>query len=167
MSVTVRMDPAVKAAIASIGEHTWTTIKYPHAILDEATGIWVSKAEVTEVPFTAFMCRTKADRVPGRLVVRRIPDVHAEKNRAAGQGTLFDLWRFHAFFTTVAQDVLGTVAADSTQRARDHRTGPRPPQGLRAGAPAERAVRREQCQARPGGHLVQPHPNRRHPHRGT
>jgi hypothetical protein len=33
--------------------------------------------------------------------VRRIPDVHASKKQAAGQGALFDLWRFHAFFTTV------------------------------------------------------------------
>ena len=119
VSVTVRMDPAVKAAITGVGEHAWTTIKYPNAILDEATGTWVSKAEVAEVPYIAFASKSKTDRVPGRLVVRRIPDVHAEKNKAAGQGTLFDLWRFHAFFTTVAPDGPGgldTVAADKTHR---------------------------------------------------
>ena len=116
VSVTVRLDPAVKAAIASIGEDAWTTIKYPNAIFDEATGTWVSKAEVAEVPYTAFVGRKKPERVPGRLVVRRIPDVHAQKKQAAGQGTLFDLWRFHAFFTTVPAEQLDTVAADSTHR---------------------------------------------------
>ena len=116
VSVTVRLDPAVKAAIASIPDDAWTTIKYPNAILDEATGTWVSKAEVAEVPYTAFSSRSKADRVPGRLVVRRIPDVHASKKQAAGQGALFDLWRFHAFFTTVPAEQLDTVAADSTHR---------------------------------------------------
>ena len=116
VSVTVRLDPAVKTAIASIPEGAWTTIKYPNAILDEATGTWVSKAEVAEVPYTAFTSKKKADRVPGRLVVRRIPDVHASKKQAAGQGALFDLWRFHAFFTTVPAEQLDTVAADSTHR---------------------------------------------------
>jgi len=116
VSVTVRLDPAVKAAIASISEDAWTTIKYPNAIFDEATRTWVSKAEVAEVPYTAFSSRSKAERVPGRLAVRRIPDVHAQKKKAAGQGTLFDLWRFHAFFTTVPAEQLDTVAADSTHR---------------------------------------------------
>lgn len=84
VSVTVRLDPAVKTAIASIPEDAWTTIKYPNAIFDEATGTWVSNAEVAEVPYTAFTSK-KADRVPGRLVVRRIPDVHAqEAGRGAG-----------------------------------------------------------------------------------
>ena len=54
--------------------------------------------------------------MPGRLVVRRIPDLNAEKNKAAGQGTLFDTWRFHAFFTTTDPADLDTVAADKTHR---------------------------------------------------
>jgi hypothetical protein len=116
VSVTVRLDPAVKTAIASIPEGAWTPIKYPNAIFDETTGTWVSNAEVAEVPYTAFTSRKKADQVTGRLVVRRIPDVHASKNQAAGQGALFDLWRFHAFFTTVPADQLDTVAVDVTHR---------------------------------------------------
>ena len=52
-------------------------------------------------------------------------------------------------------------------RPRDHRAGPRRPQGLSAGSPAVRAVCREQCLARPRGHRVQPHPRRCRPHRGT
>jgi hypothetical protein len=116
VSVTVRLDPAVKAAIASIPEDAWTTIKYPNAIFDEATGTWVSKAEVAEVPYTAFTSRKKADRVTGPA--RRAPDPRRARvqKQAAGQGTLFDLWRFHAFFTTVPADQLDTVAADSTHR---------------------------------------------------
>ena len=54
--------------------------------------------------------------MPGRLVVRRIPDVHAAAKKAAGQGTLFDVWRFHAFFTTAPADTVDTVAADKTHR---------------------------------------------------
>src|SRR3954454_19840091 len=75
------MDPRVRAAIASIPDDGWTTIEYTNAILDEATGRWISRAEVAEVPFTAFGAQKKADHVPGRLVVRRIPDFNAEKTR--------------------------------------------------------------------------------------
>jgi hypothetical protein len=116
VSVTVRMDNAVKKAIAAIGEDFWTSIEYTDAIIDETTGRWISRAEVAEVPFTAFAAQKKADHVPGRLVVRRIPDFNAEKNKAAGQDTLFDVWRFHAFFTTTDPQVLDTVAADKTHR---------------------------------------------------
>ena len=49
-------------------------------------------------------------------MVRRIPDLNAAKHRAAGQDTLFDTWRFHAFFTTPTRPVLDTVAADKTHR---------------------------------------------------
>ena len=116
VSVTVRMDKAVKKAIAAIDPDAWTSIEYTDAVLDETTGRWVSRAEVAEVPFTAFATQKKADQVPGRLVVRRIPDFQAEKNKAAGQDSLFDLWRFHAFFTTADPEVLDTVAADATHR---------------------------------------------------
>ncbi|MGH3949136.1 MAG: transposase, partial [Pseudonocardiaceae bacterium] len=116
VSVTVRMDKRVKAAIAAIGEDAWTTIEYTDAVFDEATSRWVSRAEVAEIGFTAFAAQKKADQVPGRLVARRIPDFNAEKNKAAGQDTLFDTWRFHAFFTTTDPDVLDTVAADKTHR---------------------------------------------------
>ena len=117
VSVTVRMDQRVKAAIATIGDDAWTPIQYTDAIFDEATGRWISAAEVAEIDFVAFAAQKKADQVPGRLIVRRIPDFNAEKNRAAGQDTLFDTWRFHAFFTTADRKVLDTVAADKTHRA--------------------------------------------------
>ena len=116
VSVTLRMDNAVKKAIATIDAEAWTAIEYTDAVFDEASGTWISRAEVAEIPFTAFGAQKKSDQVPGRLVVRRIPDFNAEKNKAGGQDTLFDVWRFHAFFTTTDPKVLDTVAADKTHR---------------------------------------------------
>ncbi len=114
VSVTVRMIPNIKAAIANIAEDAWTAIEYTDAIRDETTGELISRAEVAEVPFTAFASGKKADQVPGRLVVRRIPDFHAPTDPR--QASLFELWRFHAFFTTTDPQALDTVAADKTHR---------------------------------------------------
>jgi hypothetical protein len=118
VSVTVRMDKRVKAAIAAIADDpdAWTPIEYTDAVWDEPTRRWISRAEVAEVPFTAFASRKKAEQVPGRLVVRRIPDLNTGKNQAAGQDTLFDTWRFHAFFTTVKAEQMDTVTVDKTHR---------------------------------------------------
>ncbi|MFC3480680.1 IS1380 family transposase [Kocuria carniphila] len=113
VSVTARMDKAVKAAIATIDVTAWTGIEYPEAIYDETTGTWTSKAEVAEVPFTAFTSKKKAERIPGRLVVRRIPELNPQDTN---QPMLFGTHRFHAFFTTVDPEVLDTVAADRTHR---------------------------------------------------
>ncbi len=114
VSVTVRMDPAVKRAIASISDGAWTTIKYTDAIFDQATGTWVSRAQVAEIPFTAFSSKKKTEQISGRLVVRRIPDLNPRKGD--GQATLFDTWRFHAFFTTTDAAEVDTVTADQTHR---------------------------------------------------
>lgn len=46
--------------------------------------------------------------------MRRIPDLRPKKDQ--DQGTLFDIWRFHAFFTTTDPDDLDTVAADKLHR---------------------------------------------------
>jgi hypothetical protein len=114
VSITVRLDKRVKAAIATITDDAWTTINYTDAIFDEDTARWISRAEVAEIPFTAFTSKKKTAQVPGRLVVRRIPDLNPKA--ATGQATLFDTWRFHAFFTTSDPDTLDTVAADKTHR---------------------------------------------------
>ena len=111
VSVTVRMDPKVKAAICTIGDGAWTAIEYPDAVYDEDSGQWISRAEVAETPFTAFATRRRSEQVEGRLVVRRIPDLNRPAN--PGQAPLFQLWRFHAFFTTSELD---TVSADKTHR---------------------------------------------------
>jgi hypothetical protein len=114
VSITVRMDPAVKRAIASIDPGAWTTIKYTDAIFDETSNTWISKAEVAEVPFTAFTSKKANEQVTGRLVVRRIPDLNPKTDQ--GQDTLFTTWRFHAFFTTTPADQLDTVTADQVHR---------------------------------------------------
>ncbi|HEY4629839.1 MAG TPA: hypothetical protein VIG96_00930 [Blastococcus sp.] len=71
-SVTASADPAVRKAIASIGEDAWVAINYPEAIWDEDEGRWISDAEVAEVRFTAFTSRRKAEHVTARLIVRRV-----------------------------------------------------------------------------------------------
>lgn len=70
------------------------------AIFDETAGGWISRAEVSEVPFIASL--------------RRIPDVCAEVKKAAGQYTLFDVWRFHLHHRPA--DSLDTLAADRARR---------------------------------------------------
>ncbi|AMT95264.1 transposase [Brevibacterium linens] len=115
VSITVRMDTRIKAAIAAISDDAWTGIEYPEAIYDEDSGAWISKAEVAEVPFTAFTSKKNALQATGRLVVRRIPELN-EAKRTAGQDPLFDLFRHHAFFTTVDRDRFDTVIADQIHR---------------------------------------------------
>jgi Transposase DDE domain group 1 len=110
VSVTVRLDPKVKTAIAAIGDDDWIPIEYPDALYDESTQRWISRAEVAEIAFTAFSSRKASEQIVGRLVVRRIPDLNPNQDR---QGTLFDTWRFHAFFTTTDID---TITADKTHR---------------------------------------------------
>ena len=111
VSITARLNSLVKAAISTIPDTAWIPIKYTNAIFDDTTGQWISDAEVAEIAFTAFGSKKKSEQVAGRLVVRRIPELN--KIVAAGQGTLFDLFRFHAFFTT---STLSTVDADKTHR---------------------------------------------------
>jgi hypothetical protein len=113
VSVTVRMTAKVKKAIAAIEESAWTPIEYTDAVYDEPSGRWISRAEVAEIEFTAFGSRLAPERTPGRLVVRRIPDL---REHTDGQGTLFETWRFHAFFTTTDPAVLDTVTADKLHR---------------------------------------------------
>ena len=111
VSITARMDPAIRRAIAGIAQDAWRPIQYTDAVFDEAADRWISSAEVAETPFTAFSSRKQGERVTGRLVVRRIPDLN--RHAGAGQQTIFDTYRFHAFFTT---GTLDTVAADKTHR---------------------------------------------------
>jgi hypothetical protein len=111
VSITVRLDPKVKAAIADIPGDAWTAIEYTDALYDETTHQWISRAEVAEIGFTAFSSRKATEHLPCRLVVRRIPDLNQTSDN--GQAPLFDVWRFHAFFTTTDAD---TVTADKTHR---------------------------------------------------
>ena len=95
-SVTVRMDPKIRAAIAAIGQDAWTPITYPRAIWDEDQGRLISDAEVAEVPYAAFASR-KGKAITARLIVRRVKDLN--RKAAEGQDELFTIWRYHALFT--------------------------------------------------------------------
>ena len=114
VTVTVPMNKAVKRTITQIPEDAWTPIKYTNAIYDEDAQAWVSVAEVAEIPFTAFSSKKKAEQVPGRLVVRRIPELNPKGTE--GQPALFDTYRFHSFFTTIDGATLDAVAADKVHR---------------------------------------------------
>jgi hypothetical protein len=98
-SITARQDVAVKRAIAAIGEDAWTTIRYPHAVVDEQLRQWVSDAEIAEVPFTAFASRGKKHAITARLIVRRVRDQNPNHLVPNEQGELFPAWRHHAVFT--------------------------------------------------------------------
>jgi hypothetical protein len=95
-SVTVRMDPKVRTAIAAIGEQAWTPIRYPRAVWDNQLGRWVSDAQVAEAEYTAFTSR-QGQAMTARLIVRRVKDLN--RKAVPGQGELFTGWRYHAIFT--------------------------------------------------------------------
>jgi Transposase DDE domain group 1 len=111
-SVTVPMNPHVAAAIAAIGEDAWTPIRYPRAIWDDQLRCWVSDAEVTEVPYTAFTSK-KGQAITARLIVRRVKDLN--KKAGEGQDELFTIWRHHAIFTDSPFEMLQAEA-----QHRDH-----------------------------------------------
>jgi hypothetical protein len=116
-SVTARMGPTVRAAIAGIGEDAWTAIHYPDAFVDEDTGELVSDAQVAEVPFTAFTSRPKKQQVTARLIVRRVKRLNPDAARSVvppGQEELFTTWRYHALFTDSPEPMLD---AEATHRA--------------------------------------------------
>jgi hypothetical protein len=96
-SVTARMDPKIRRAIAGIDETSWVAIEYPNAIFDEDAGEWISDAEIAETPYTAF-ASSKTHRAHGRLIVRRVRRLNP-KAAAQGQDELFAAYRYHAVFT--------------------------------------------------------------------
>ena len=86
----------------------------PQAVFDELAGGWVSDAAVAEVPvFTAFTSRPKAQQVTARLIVRRVKRLNP--GASAGQGELFDTFRYHAIFTDSTETALHAEA-----HHRDH-----------------------------------------------
>jgi hypothetical protein len=111
-SVTVRMDPKIRAAIAAISESAWTPITYPRAIWDEDQQRLISDAEVAEVPYTAFASK-KGQAITARLIVRRVKDLN--RKAAQGQDELFTSWRYHALFTDSPFEMIQAEA-----QHRDH-----------------------------------------------
>jgi hypothetical protein len=109
-SFTIPQWPTVQRAISGIDEAAWTRIEYPNAVRDEDTGEWISDAEVAEAGFTAFVSHPKGEHVHCRLIVRRVKRLG---DTAAGQDTLFDTYRYHAFITN---STLDKVDADRLHR---------------------------------------------------
>ena len=108
-SITAKQTRPVRAVIETIAEHAWVPIAYPHAIYDEATGAWISDAQIAETTYTASRSRRKSEQIPVRLIVRRVKD----KNVAPDQGELFTAWRYHAFIT---DSTLQLIAAEKQHR---------------------------------------------------
>jgi hypothetical protein len=115
-SITARKDRAVTAAIDSIPDTAWTTIRYPKAVFDEELDQWVSDAEVAETSFTAFTSRGKTQQVTARLIVRRVRDANPAHVIANAQGELFPVWRHHAVFTDSPRPML-VAEADHRRHA--------------------------------------------------
>jgi hypothetical protein len=111
-SVTVQMNPHVRAAIATISEDAWTPVKYPRAIWDDQLCCWVSDAQVAEAGYTAFTSK-KGQAITARLIVRRVKDLN--RKAAEGQDELFTAWRYHAVFT---DSPFETIQAEAQHR--DH-----------------------------------------------
>ncbi len=164
VSVTVRLDNRIKTAISSIPEDAWTAIEYTDAVYDEQTSRWVSRAEVAEIPFTAFAAQKKTNHVPG--APGRAQDPRPQPGEDGQPG---DVVRHLALSRVLHHHRPGRGRhggrGQDPPRPRDHRTGPRRPEARSAGAPALRQVHRQRRLARAGRHGVQPHPSSRDHHR--
>jgi len=117
VSVTLRLTGPVLTAINGIGEQGWTPIDYPHPVVDPDTGELISRAEINETTHTMFSTRgSDAEPLTGRLIVRRVMDANTNTHHRNGQDGLFNVWRFHAFFTTIPATQIPTVAMDRLHR---------------------------------------------------
>jgi hypothetical protein len=95
-SFAIARNPAVDAAISSIGDEQYLPVRYPGAVTDPDTGQLISDTQVAETPYTAF-AGTRHE-ITGRLVVRRVLDANT-------QDPLFPVWRYHPFFTNNPEPV--------------------------------------------------------------
>ncbi|MBN0049222.1 IS1380 family transposase [Streptomyces actuosus] len=97
-SLAVAVRKKIREAIAAIPEDAWTPIMYAAAVWDTEEERWISDAEITEVPFTAFTSKKKAFHTTARLIVRRVKRLNP-KSVPEGQAELFGVWRHHVIFT--------------------------------------------------------------------
>ena len=103
-SLAIARNPAVDAAIATIGDDAYIPVHYPGAVINPDTGQLISDAQVAEVPYTAFA--GTRHQITARLIVRRVLDANT-------QDPLFPVWRHHPFFTNSGEP---TAQADITHR---------------------------------------------------
>jgi hypothetical protein len=157
-SVTVQMNPHVRAAIAAIGQDAWTPVRYPRAIWDDQLRCWVSDAQVAEVSCTAVTSK-KGQAITARLIVCRVKDLNRQAGR--GQDELFPA-------LALPRRVHRLPVRDHPGRGPPPRPCPggtgirrldrRPP-----GSSALRVVPRERGLGCPRGHGAQPAARRRVP----
>jgi hypothetical protein len=112
-SVTVPQRTPIRAAIAAIPEHAWTTITYDEPVYDGETRQRIRTAEIAVTHYTAFTNPTTnpGQRITADLVARRTPATTTDE-----QGELFTTWRYHAIFTNIPADPV-TVEARHRRRA--------------------------------------------------
>ena len=96
-SITVTMNPSIRAAINAIDESDWTDIAYPDG----------GAAQVAEITYISGGGLTKRAERHVRLVVRRT------RLTDPAQAQLWPEWRHHAFVTNIE---LPTVEADQFHR---------------------------------------------------
>ena len=96
-SVTVRMDPKIRAAIAAIREDAWTPITYPRAIWDEDQ----HAADLRRRDRRGALHGVRLEERPGDHRPADRPPGHATSTAKppTGQDELFAIWRYHALFT--------------------------------------------------------------------
>ncbi|MGQ0463914.1 MAG: hypothetical protein ACT4QG_01215 [Sporichthyaceae bacterium] len=120
-SVTARMSPSTRAAIAAIEENGWVPIHYPNAFADTDTGELVSDAEVAEIHYTAFAGRRKGEQVTARLIVRRVKQLNP-RSVDGEQDELFAAHRHHAVFTNSPMTMLQAEAQHRSSTCRKQRS---------------------------------------------
>jgi hypothetical protein len=103
-SLAIARNSTVDAAINSIGDDAYVPVRYPGAVEDPDTGQLISDAQAAEVEYTAFA--DTGYEFTGWLVVRRVLDANT-------QDPLFQVWRYHPFFTNNTEPV---DQADITHR---------------------------------------------------
>ena len=112
VSITVRLDPKVNAAIAAIGERCLDAHRIHRRGLrrdHRHDGSPVPRSPRSRSPHSAP--RRPTSRFGAGWWCAASPT--STTAAMTGQATLFDTWRFHAFFTTTDLD---TVTADKTHR---------------------------------------------------
>lgn len=135
-SFTVKMDPAVRRAIAAISEDQRSGIKYPKAVWDEDEKRWISDAQIAEAPYAAF-AGDKAHAVTARLIVRRARRLNPLASSGAGRAARA------AAPPRVPHRQPGDPGPGRgvPSRPRHHRAGQRRPDRRPAEPPAIRVIR--------------------------
>ena len=154
-SVTVRMDPKVRRAIAAIPDDAWTPIKYPNAIYDEKTGEWISDAEIAKVSYTAFASQ-RAHRTDGELIVRRVRRLNPN---SAPQGAGRAVRHLPLPRGVHRQPLPAGTGRGRPPRPRHHRAGLRGPDRRTVGASALLGVQRQRRLGPTRGNRARPDPS--------